>query len=266
MTKFEQRIPAGNDGIIRRLQDLEREVQQLRAGRRLEASTIGKGGITIKGGAIILQDEDGREIGRMGAREDIPHAPDGSTQPGFILRRNDGSLAFALDDPNPNDGSYRQLLKMQDAQGNIIFSEDTISGWGLATPTHSLPLYPNFDNTVWPGVTTLTGVWSGLWLNYLPLWNPIMEIGIDTWADTASTGGKVRLIINGTQFGSDIVTPANGFSHQNFTINVPTLSGGLIRPGQNIQILIEGTTTANNVGRVKACPSWVYGSGSYGIL
>ncbi|WP_405061903.1 hypothetical protein OG474_09680 [Kribbella sp. NBC_01505] len=265
MSKFEDMKPNDHTSLLRRLEDLERQVQQAQAARRLEAATIGRGGITIKGGAIILQDVDGREIARMGIREDIPHDPDGNPQPGFILRRNDGSLAFALDDPNPNDGSYRQLLKMQDAQGNVIFSEDTISGWGLATPTHSLPMYPSFDPVVWPGTTTSTaGVWAGLWLNYMPLWNPILEIGISTFAEAATTGGRVRVSLNSIQVGSDIVVASNTFVDQNFTVNVPTFAP--FTPGQVVQVLIEGRQNSATAGKVKACPSWIYGSGSYGIL
>lgn len=259
MTKFDQRIPAGTDGIIRRLQDLEREVRELRAGRRMEAATIGKGGITIKGGAIILQDADGHEIGRMGAREDIPHAPDGSTQPGFILRRNDGSLAFALDDPNPNDGSYRQLLKMQDAQGNIIFSEDTISGWGLATPTLGIPVFPYFDSAVWPRVT---GAYAGTWLNYAPTWNPILEVGIA--AETTATTGAARLVLNGTPYGSPLnLTVGGGRLNANWTVDLPSLGG--YYPGSVVQIVIE-CAVLSGAGLTRCCPSWIYGRGSSGVL
>jgi hypothetical protein len=259
MTKFEQRLPAGENGIMQRLQDLEREVQQMRAARRLEASTIGKGGITIKGGAIILQDALGREIGRMGAREDIPHAPDGSTQPGFILRRNDGSLAFALDDPDPNDGSYRQLLKMQDAQGNIIFSEDTISGWGLATPTLGIPMFPSFNSAVWPSVS---GAYGGTWLNYAPMWNPILEVGIQ--AETTATTGGARLILNGTPYGSALaLTLAGGRLSQNWTVDLPSLGG--YTPGGVVQIVIE-CAVLSGTGVTRCCPSWIYGRGSSSIL
>lgn len=92
-SKFQQQLPPGPDGLIRRLESLEREVQQLRAARRLESSTIGDGGITITGGAVRVIDSAGTEIARLGARDDIAPAPDESPQSGFVLRRNDGSVA-----------------------------------------------------------------------------------------------------------------------------------------------------------------------------
>lgn len=44
--------------VMRRLNDLERKVRELEGARRLEAATIGAGGITIKGGSIRVVDED----------------------------------------------------------------------------------------------------------------------------------------------------------------------------------------------------------------
>ncbi|GAA0627382.1 hypothetical protein HPO96_37015 [Kribbella sandramycini] len=262
MTKFDQRLPAGDDGVMRRLQDLEREVRELRAARRLEASTIGRGGITIKGGAIILQDTDGREIARMGIREDIPPEPDGDPQPGFILRRNDGSLAFALDDPNPSEAGYRQLLKMQDAQGNVIFSEDYISGWGLATPTHSYPLYSVQDAATWPA--TVNGSFETLWLNYIPLWNPILEVGASGFAPASHTG-EFRLVINGTQYGAAKSIAGGGggaFDNATWTVAVPSLPG--IAPGSVVPISLEARRTVGSSSGFKVMPTWVYGAGSYG--
>lgn len=43
--------------VMRRLAELERQVRELNAGRRLEAATIGQGGMTVKGeGGITLKD------------------------------------------------------------------------------------------------------------------------------------------------------------------------------------------------------------------
>lgn len=48
--------------INRRLTNLERKVRELSAARRLEAATVGRGGITVKGGDIFLEDEGGATI------------------------------------------------------------------------------------------------------------------------------------------------------------------------------------------------------------
>lgn len=45
--------------IKRRFTDIDRKLEQLAAARRLEAATIGAGGLTVKGGDIFLKDENG---------------------------------------------------------------------------------------------------------------------------------------------------------------------------------------------------------------
>jgi len=50
---------ASRGDIMRRLADLERQLRELAAGRRLEAATIGAGGVRVKGGSIRIQDVDG---------------------------------------------------------------------------------------------------------------------------------------------------------------------------------------------------------------
>lgn len=45
--------PGGDDYIVRKLRDLERQIVELRTARSLESATIGKGGITVKGGGSI---------------------------------------------------------------------------------------------------------------------------------------------------------------------------------------------------------------------
>lgn len=52
-------LPSGPDWIPRRLVEMERQIRELQAGRRLEAATIGAGGLRVKGGAIRIQNADG---------------------------------------------------------------------------------------------------------------------------------------------------------------------------------------------------------------
>jgi hypothetical protein len=55
----DQVISAGD--VSRRLRDLERQVQQMSTARRLEAASIGQGGLTVKGGQIVILDAAGKE-------------------------------------------------------------------------------------------------------------------------------------------------------------------------------------------------------------
>lgn len=263
MTAFQERLPNDFASLVRRIEALERELQQSRAARRLEAATIGRGGITVQGGAIILKDSDGNEIARMGAREDLGPEPDGDTQPGFILRRNDGSVAFTLDDPDPTTFGYRQLLKMNDLNGNIIFSEDYTSGWGLSTPTFSIPLYNQLDPDVWPGTTNSS--FTGMWMGYAPAWNPVLQVGA-RGTMTAGTG-QMRLTINSIPVGDVINLSAGTFSDFNWTVVVPELADGEFLPGQPLFISIEvrrSSITATDKAQAQAL--WVYGQGSDAVL
>lgn len=51
--------PPGQDYLMRRLATLERQVRELAAARRMEAATIGSGGLTVTDGAIRVLDAGG---------------------------------------------------------------------------------------------------------------------------------------------------------------------------------------------------------------
>lgn len=55
---FANGIPAGEDWVPRAIRDLQREVQQLRAERSIESTSIGQGGIEVTGGSINVIDGD----------------------------------------------------------------------------------------------------------------------------------------------------------------------------------------------------------------
>jgi hypothetical protein len=262
MTTFQQRLPNDFDSLVRRIEALERELQETRAARRLEAATIGRGGITIKGGAIILEDNQGREIGRMGIREDLLPQPDGQRQPGFILRRNDGSVAFTLDDPNPNAGGYRQLIKMQDSHGTIIFEEDAVTGWGLAAPTWSVPLFP-FDQdymTKWPATTT-TSDWV-LFNAAVPIYNPRLFVSVMATL-TSGISGEMWVTVNGQTLGTSKTVASGSMAQLEWEMNLNDISG--MGSGAIVSLQIHARAgTAANPGRLVATPIWCYTDGAPG--
>ncbi|MGZ0151869.1 hypothetical protein ACXJJ3_32755 [Kribbella sp. WER1] len=261
MSKYEARLPANDDAIIRRIQSLEAEVRELRAARRLEASTIGRGGITVQGGAIILRDANGNEIARMGAREDLLPSPSGDVQPGFILRRNDGTIAFTLDDPDPNTYGYRQLLKMHDQQGHIIFQEDYVQGWGLSNPTFSHAMSPLTPN-LWPG--TALGTYQNMLFAQLQVWNPLLDVGIvgTCTKTTPVTSGTIQLLMGGLVVGT-LTVPDDGYYEKNFTIDFTTIPG--MAPGSVVQLLVQAKRDAG-AGSIQANYNWVLGRGSEQIV
>ncbi|MFV2094815.1 hypothetical protein ACFHW1_04900 [Micromonospora sp. LOL_014] len=59
--------------VMRRLRDLERQMRELQAGRRLQAATIGAGGIAIRGGSLRTLDDLGRLVAQVGELPDGTH-------------------------------------------------------------------------------------------------------------------------------------------------------------------------------------------------
>lgn len=261
MSKFYDQTPNGDDALVRRLAALESEVRELRAGRRLEASTIGRGGITIQGGAIILLDVDGHEIGRMGVRDDLPFDMNGKPQSGFILRRNDGSIAFTLDDPNGGDGgtALAQFLKLQDATGNIIFSDDINSKFGLANPVLSYTFTPDGTNPqTW--ITMATGV---AMVTYYTCPMAIFHPRISVTAYGQSAGGSgvtLRLLANGVSQG-DRVLPANSpVTAVSWDVDGEGMAGGVT--GTFLTLALQGTKTITSVGTAFISQGGIFGLGT----
>lgn len=52
--------------IMRRLRELEKQVERLQTARRLEAASIGAGGLRLIGGLLRIQDTDGDDMFRAG--------------------------------------------------------------------------------------------------------------------------------------------------------------------------------------------------------
>jgi hypothetical protein len=77
-------MPPDDSWIRRAMQDLQRQITELRAARTLEAATIGAGGITVRGGSIVIQDASGNVLDTLDA--------DGLTVSGGSVTINNGDL------------------------------------------------------------------------------------------------------------------------------------------------------------------------------
>lgn len=112
--------------IMREIADLKRQVQALQTARRLEAASVGRGGIRVRGGRIVIEDESGAEtfvaasdglalIGSLDVLEGgniVAHHPDGSE--GVILglfrvggdAETDRGISVQTDDSVPGAGIF----------------------------------------------------------------------------------------------------------------------------------------------------------------
>ncbi|MEU5965959.1 hypothetical protein ABZ777_32540 [Micromonospora parva] len=172
--------PPDVDFLMRRLADLERQVRELQAGRRLEAATIGAGGIRIQGGTVVVVDADGAEIIRIGK------VPGFSGEvPGLTATRAPsagGSVALSL-----RDGIYA----VWDRVGNVAMSTDEVSGQGLATPWIPLTARPSTDYTS-PPVSTTSTSFASQWTVSGDKQHPRVKAVVLVQAD-AATAGEIRL-------------------------------------------------------------------------
>lgn len=169
----------------------------------------GEGGITIDGGAL-------RVIGLggvPGATGDstvyaggvTPALPDGTPQPGLILRRQDGTICLALYDPTPDptvSGGFEQFLAWFDRGQQIVVSDDTDSGRGLARPFIPIPLSRS-RYTDWPAVT------DGGFVDVLDSMsfykvNARALATLRHTTDAEGTTGEVRVLVDDVQVGTTV--------------------------------------------------------------
>lgn len=182
-------------------QKIDAAVAKLLKSGLLRNASISGGGLTIKGGFLKLQ--------APGATNDTvfvggvtPNAPDGSLQPGFVLRRNDGTVAFILRDGSPLTDGYFQHWTWYDRAGNVVVSEDATSGQGLATPYLPIPLYPGLSVAGLPAAT-MSSSFTALWVARAPKQQPRLALGFLASAP-AGTTAEVRLMVGSTQVGSTV--------------------------------------------------------------
>lgn len=161
-------------------------------------ASISEGGrLTIKGGALVVEAPNGDMSVYFGGV--LPALPDGTGQPGFVLYREDGSIAAALYDPFPEPdgpGDYKQFFAIYDRSGNRILSDDTASGQGMSRPFLPGVFYPSRD-TDWPTVTSST--FTTVYRAQMPHQHPTLFATAWGTSDTSGGVGEIRMMVNGTQ-------------------------------------------------------------------
>lgn len=121
-------VPEDITDLIRKIQAEVRDLQG-RVNIRPAMNAVLGGDVTIgDGGRLIVKTPGGNDVLYIG-RVDPDH-PDGTDQQGFIVRREDGSVALSV---WTAAGSGVQPLQMYDKAGQIILADD-LNGGGLARP------------------------------------------------------------------------------------------------------------------------------------
>jgi hypothetical protein len=232
---FMPRAVEGDDWVSRRMQHLQRQIDQLAAARSADATQIGAGGITITaGGSVRIVDTSGTTIAIIGTLPSpFYDRADGSAQSGIIYYREDGSTAMVLGDGNATVPPFQQSLQIYDRGGATIVADDTNSGQGLARPYLTFGAFA--DNTA-PTLTTTSATFATIQTLIGYKQHPNITAQILCRSSDGTTTGEARLVDQGgTQVGATVTIPASDFTYH--TISPAAVAGAhLAQISLNLQI------------------------------
>jgi hypothetical protein len=211
----------------------------------------GDGGITIDGGKLRVRGLPGATPGATGDSTVYmggitPAMPDGTLQPGLIVRREDGTISLAQYDPTPDpsvaDG-FNQFLALYDRAQSIVLADDTASGQGLSRPYVPIPVtrarYTDMvavTDSAFVNVFETPGVFHKV--------NARARADIRCTTDVSGTTGEVRVLVDGVQVGDTepvdflvttkyigpFVVPGNAYTAHSITVQARRTAGtGAVR-------------------------------------
>jgi hypothetical protein len=239
--------------INRKLAEMQRQIDQLRAAPRAQATTIGDGGLVVTGdGGVSVIDSFENILFAFGALSDP--LPGGVTQYGLLVYRQHadgtpGSLAVSM---YAGTGVQPQTVGLWDDAGNALWTDDGVAGQGIGRPYLSFPVAP-FNSALWPA--TSASSWAKLIIAAPPKQHP--KVVFKGAAVTpAGVTGQLRLwdANTGTQVGST-VTVAGQPAGVNWQIGPDVLSGAHM---DTMQLELQGQITAG-AGSISATVYAAYG-------
>ncbi|MFF4246212.1 hypothetical protein ACFYY2_17340 [Streptomyces sp. NPDC001822] len=210
-------LPSDTTALIRRLAALERDVRELRAARRLEAASVGAGGLRIvSGGRLSMTTTDGVRMVDVGEITDdnFDHL-DGTPQQAVFFRREDGTRALSIYG-YPAGGNEAQAWTWYDRDGTIVLAEDAGSGTGLARPWIPMTAPTPSDPALW-GKTT-AGAFTTVATSYNVKWQPRLRVFANTTLVGTATG-EVQFAVNGVAWGP-VVTAGTSLDYTGVLDNV----------------------------------------------
>ncbi|WFE45296.1 hypothetical protein [Verrucosispora sp. WMMD1129] len=216
--------------IMRRLRELEKLVEQLTAGRRLEAASIGSGGVTVKdGGAIRVVDEDGTYLLWTGLLSNGVR--------GTVMRRAGGGLAIAT--YGTGVAGDTGFVAMYDLADQYIVTDDVASGRGLARPYIPVPMGDVTPPTATTTSADFVDLSAGLW----PAQHPVLRAYVLVRSSDGSTTGEVRLVVDGEQVGDVVPVTAGLYAYR---VIGPGAVPGVYPFGSLRPVAVQGRRTAGS--------------------
>lgn len=230
--------PPTGDPTRKEIAELKRQITALKTALGLENSSIGAGGlrvldggdITIDGGNLKVVDENGTTIVHFGALS--------AGSIGWTFRYDDGTALF-----NRQGVPGQQFWAFFDPSGNIVVSNDSVTGVGLAKPYLPYNLLPTENaepgtTVLWPS-TTATTAGTDLIGGVVPIQHPRIRIAATVLTDGGGTGHWRLSAVSSTQT-TVLVEDETGFAAH--TVDVPGW-GSDIEFGDEVSLLIDGWVT-----------------------
>ncbi len=153
------------------IRDLQRRIAALERARPMAGASISEGNLDVRA-------PDGSSILRAGV---LPYG--GETAFGVEVRRQSGGLQARFFDTVDGNG-YAAIF---DEQGSTIFSEDTFSGFGIATPYLQVAAMP-YSEVLSPPQSTTSTTFVRLHRLHFQLQQPWLRTHLICQTDAATTG------------------------------------------------------------------------------
>lgn len=175
------------DRIIR----VEKRVEEIWKKVGLASAVIRRGGLTLLEDAYLrMVDDNDHEIVYIG--------PDNEGKQIIRIRREGG--AEVLYTYTAQGG--RQFWALTDNAQQIVFSDDAVSGQGIARPWVPIPVQttrfddlPSTPNTNWDQLQSTA---------WRPKQHPLWKVSISHCVDNPDTTGEARIMLDGVQVGNTV--------------------------------------------------------------
>lgn len=227
-------------GVVRHQEDLATVVKDLqRQVRELRRGTLF--GAVISQGGVEARTPDGDVIMRAGEL-DIG----GTSAYGIEMRRRDGTLQARFFD-TPGGGGYFAFF---DEQQNIILSNDTVSGVGLAVPYIPAAWMP-YSEVLSPPIATTSATFVITHRAHLTKQHPRIRVLLLCDSD-ADTTGEVILADGGVQIGPTVTVELGANNYRWLDAYVD----GDHMAMKYLDLQVRRTA---GTGSVRVAPAWIGG-------
>lgn len=222
------------EDLLTRLAAAEKRIAALERGRPLANASVSQGNFDVRTpqGDVIMKAGE-LQIGS-------------ETAYGVELRRGDGSLQARFFD-TPGGNGYWALF---DEASNVVVSNDTVAGVGLATPyiPYTVMLYSEMST---PPIPTTSATFVATHRIHGQKQHPKLRVQLLTDSDAATTG-EVILMQGGVQIGGTLEVPAADNSYR--WIDAPVDGDHLSFVYVDLQVRRTG-----GAGNVRVAPAWAAG-------